>query len=325
MRSFRSSRPWWIACAALLWLPPPSALAAPSEATPLFSTSEIRTMEIPSDRAVRTARIGRVASNVLDNDRLRLDLPDGRRYVAERAPGQHDSRVWTGTIDGLERAAVWLTFEHAGIVGLVHVGRESYEITPFWTGEALLYGAGSEGRPPYADLADRVHFSEQRGTVQRRWATLDRGSRGVIAWYTPAARTHWADFGGIEARIVTAVSSLNGQAGAPWMLDEIREVAYTESGDARDALRWLQQYLSGSTASATAADVASLRAVLLITEDNNLCGVTAQPQALRTRRVDLHVIYSNCLSDPALASQLNGSANAERQAFAEKSSDHAVR
>jgi hypothetical protein len=147
----------------------------------------------------------------------------------------------------------------------------------------------------------------------------------VIAWDPPAARTHWADFGGIEARIVTAVSSLNGQAGAPWMLDEIREVAYTESGDARDALRWLQQYLSGSTASATAADVASLRAVLLITEDNNLCGVTAQPQALRTRRVDLHVIYSNCLSDPALASQLNGSANAERQAFAEKSSDHAVR
>ena len=59
------------------------ALAAPSDATPLFSTSEIRTMEIPSDRAVRTARIGRVESDVLSNDRLRLDLPDGRRYVAE--------------------------------------------------------------------------------------------------------------------------------------------------------------------------------------------------------------------------------------------------
>jgi hypothetical protein len=314
VRSFCSCRPWWIACTALWSLAP--LIAGAADIRPLFSTSEIRTLEIPSDRAVRTARIGRVDSDVLGNDRLRLDLPDGRRCIAQRTQGSHDQGVWTGTIDGVDRAAVWLTFEHAGIVGLVQVGRETYEITPFWTGEVLLYGAGAEGRPPYAELTDRVHRTEPRADAQRRWGTVERKAQGVIAWYTPAARSHWADFGGIEARIVTAVSAIGDRTGMPWMLGEVREVDYAESGDARDALRWLQAYLSAASAPAL-PDPGSVRAVLLITEDSNLCGVRAGPPSLRTRRVGLHVIYSNCLSDPALAAQLDGSPRSERQAFAD--------
>ena len=46
--------------------------------------------------------------------------------------------------------------------------------------------------------------------------------------------------------------------------------------------------------------------MLLITEDNNLCGVVAPAAAAPTSRMDLHAIYSTCLTDPALAAQLKG-------------------
>jgi hypothetical protein len=91
------------------------------------------------------------------------------------------------------------------------------------------------------------------------------------------------------------------------------------NGDARAAMRWLQQYLAGAGAEASApSGTADAGAVLLITEDNNLCGVAARPGAGQARSAELHAIYSSCLTDPSLAAQLNGhNSRAGRDALAE--------
>jgi len=121
----------------------------------------------------------------------------------------------------------------------------------------------------------------------------------------------WSDYGGIESRIAAALAALNAQATSDprWELDGLREVDYVESGDARAAIRWLQHYLGGTGASAPRGE-ADASAVLLVTEDNNLCGVVAPadaaPTSRMTSRMELHAIYSSCLTDPALAAQLKG-------------------
>jgi hypothetical protein len=219
-----------------------------------------------------------------------------------------------------------LTRERDGIVGVVHAGHETFEIVPFWTGETLLYGVGAESRPPYANLATRVAPVETITQPARRSSTADglaKTPRRVIALYTSASRARWADYGGIESRIEAALAALNAasRSGPPWVIDHLREVDYVENGDARAAMRWLQRYLAvGERPSALDRDAAlDTSAVVLVTEDNNLCGVSARPDSLQTRGVELQTVYSNCLTDPALAAQL-GSGRGGEYGLAEDSS-----
>jgi hypothetical protein len=315
MRSCPPSRLAWIACAAATLSA--ATLAADEESiAPLFTTSEIRTVEVPNNGSSSRARIGRIDLRVLLVDRLRLDLPDGRRLIARRTGGEARDAVhpvWSGVVDGVEGSAVSLTGERdGGVVGVVHTGHETFEIVPFWTGEVLLYGVGAECRPPYTNLASRVGHVETQTQPARRWATADgvaTSTRRIIALYTPASRARWADYGGIESRIEAGLAALNTRSpnGPRLVLDHLREVDYVENGDARAAMRWLQRYLAADESSAPLRrDELGMSAVLLITEDNNLCGVSARPDSLRTRDVELQTIYSNCLTDPTLATQLGG-------------------
>jgi hypothetical protein len=317
MRSHSPGRAWCIACAAALALAP-SVLAGRADVEPLFTASDVRTIENPTDRAMGTARLGRVAPDVLENERLRLDLPDGRRYVARRnAPGSRDG-VWAGSIDAVDGAAVWLSSFHGGLVGVLHVGAETYEIAPIWTGEVLLYGVGAEGRPPYADLTSQADAAETPEITKRNRSTPERAPRAITAWYTPAVQAYWAEYGGIEARLVTSTEALRGAGDTAWTLEGIRQVDYVESGDARDALRWLHDSVATGDALLAAAVNAPLpRVVVLITADNNLCGVRMRPRWLRARGIELHVINANCLTDPSLAAQLDGAGGAGREALAD--------
>jgi hypothetical protein len=317
MRSHSPGRAWCIACAAALALMP-SVLAGRAEVEPLFTASDVRTIEKPADRATGTARLGRVAQDVLENERLRLDLPDGRRYVARRAAPRSRDDVWAGSIDAVDGAAVWLSSFPGGLVGVLHVGAETYEIAPIWTGEVLLYGVGAEGRPPYADLTSQVDGSDTPGGTKMSWPTPDRASRAIIAWYTPAVQSYWAEYGGIEARLVTSTEALRGADGTTWVLEGIRQVDYVESGDARDALRWLHDSVAtGDTLAPVGMAPSTSRVLVLITADNNLCGVRMRPRSLRARGVELHVINASCLTDPSLAAQLGGVGGAGRQVFAD--------
>ena len=72
-------------------------------------------------------------------------------------------------------------------------------------------------------------------------------------------------------------------------------------------MRWLQRFLGADgSQSPPSRDVPDTGAVVLVTEDNNLCGVSARPDSLHARGVELQTVYSNCLTDPALAAQLGG-------------------
>jgi hypothetical protein len=321
--SCRPGRLWWIACAIATAVPAWAADDAPS----LFASSEVRTVEVPSNGTPGPARLGRIDVGVLLMNRIRLDLPDGRSFVARRAAtAASDSvhTVWSGSIDGVAGSAVSLTRQRDTVVGVVYVGRETYEIVPFWTGEVLLYGVGSECRPPYADLTASRGPDGTGARLAKRGSAAERhdaATRRVVAYYTPASRVRWSDYGGIEARIEAALAALNAQAANEprWQLDRLREVDYAESGDARAAMRWLQNYLAGAGAEVSApSGTADASAVLLITEDNNLCGVAARADAGQARSAELHAIYSSCLTDPSLAAQLNGhNSRAGRDALAE--------
>jgi hypothetical protein len=324
MRSCPPSRLAWVACAAIVSAP---ALAA-EEAVPLFTTSEIRTVEVPNNGSSSRARIGRIDVGVLLVDRVRLDLPDGRRWTARRTGGdlgETSHPAWSGVVDGIEGSAVSLTRERDGVVGVVQAGHETFEIVPFWTGEVLLYGVGAECRPPYANLvshADRVETATQSAHDRSSAGSRASSTRRIIAFYTPAARARWADYGGIESRIEAALAALNAgsSTGERWVLGLLREVEYVENGDSRAAMRWLQSYLAADEGpAARGRDELDASAVVLVTEDNNLCGVSARPDSLRTRGVDLQTIYSSCLTDPALAMQLGGGRNGA-YGFAEDSS-----
>jgi hypothetical protein len=296
----------------------PTLAADEAPAVPLYSTSESRTLEVPNNGSSSRARIGRIDVGVLLVDRLRLDLPDGRRWTARRTDSGVASTghpVWSGVVDGVPGSAVSLTRERNGVVGVVHAGQETFEIVPFWTGETLLYGVGAECRPPYANLASRVNHVGTTAQPARHWSTATgpaTQTRRIVAFYTPASRARWADYGGIESRIEAALAALN--AGSPaqpaWELAELREVEYVENGDARAALRWLQNYLAADgSAAPLRRDELDTSAVVLVTEDNNLCGVSARLDSLHTRGTGVQTIFSNCLTDPALASQLDGSRN----------------
>jgi len=307
--SCRPGRLWWIACAVATSVP---AWAA-DDARPLFASSEVRTVEVPSNGTAGAVRLGRIDVGVLLMDRIGLDLPDGRHFVARRtAKEARDAQhpVWSGSVEGVADSAVSLTRQRDAVVGVVYVGRETYEVVPYWTGEVLLYGVGSECRPPYANLTAHGGYAQPRDQPAHRSSTVDRlgaATRRVVAYYTPASRMRWSDYGGIESRIAAALAALNAQStnDARWELDGLREVDYVENGDARAAIRWLQHYLAGTGASAPRGE-AGASAVLLITEDNNLCGVVAPADAGSKSRMELHAIYSSCLTDPALVAQLQG-------------------
>jgi hypothetical protein len=323
--SCRVGRLWWIACAVATSLP----AWAVDDAPPLFASSEVRTVEVPGSATTGPARLGRIDARVLRMDRIRLDLPDGRHLVARRTATDvrdPEQRLWSGTVDGVAGSAVSLTHQRDGIVGVLYVGTETYEIVPFWTGEVLLYGVGSECRPPYSNLAAGGGYAQTSGQPKpmSRVSQADRlagATRRVVAFYTPASRVRWSGYGGIEARIEAALAALNAQStnDPRWELEGLREVEYSENGDARAAVRWLRHYLEGTGASVPSGE-ADAGTVLLITEDSNLCGVAAPADPAQTRVTQLHAVYSICLTDPSLAAQLNGrNGRAMRDTVAEDS------
>ena len=70
--SCRPGRLWWIAWAIATAVPAWAADDAPS----LFASSEVRTVEVPSNGTAGAARLGRIDVGVLLMDRIGLDLPE---------------------------------------------------------------------------------------------------------------------------------------------------------------------------------------------------------------------------------------------------------
>jgi len=270
-------------------------IAAAADETPLFATSEIRSVETPAHGAPGPVRLGRLDPQALSSIAIRIVLPDGRQLIAHRdtvvnPDGEHPT--WSGSIEGLPRSAVAITSQRGLYSGQIQTGRETFELAPVWTGEYMLYAVDASCTPPFV----RTRISE---TSQHR----------LVVLYTPAARVRWADSGGIEARIAAAVAVLNrlSKPTQPWVIAEMQEVAYSETGDLRSALRWLEKSSEAEQA-ASPTRSAGAGAVALITEDNNQCGVTSSFRGAAPYTVRLHAIYSSCLSSAELGLQFENRA-----------------
>jgi hypothetical protein len=226
---------------------------------------------------------------------IRIAPPDGRELIAHRdtvvnPDGQHPT--WSGSIDGLPRSAVAITSQRGLYSGQIQTGLETFELAPFWTGEYMLYAVDASCTPPFV-----------------RARTTETSQHRLVVLYTPATRVRWADGGGIEARIAAAIAVLNrlSKPAQPWVIDDIQEVAYAETGDLRSALHWLER--SGEAERAGSPDHdAGASVVALITEDNNQCGVTSTLRGTAPYTVRLHAIYSSCLSNADLALQFENRA-----------------
>jgi hypothetical protein len=270
-------------------------VAVAGDETALFASSETRSVETPAHGAPGPVRLGRLDQHALSAAAIRIVLPDGRELIAHRdtvanPDGQHPT--WSGSIDGLPRSAVAITSQRGLYSGQIQTGRETFELAPFWTGEYMLYAVDASCTPPFV-----------------RARTTETSQHRLVVLYTPATRVRWADSGGIEARIAAAIAVLNrlSRPAQPWVIDDVQEVAYAETGDLRSALHWLER--SGEAERAGSPDRnAGASVVALITEDNNQCGVTSTLRGTASYTVRLHAIYSSCLSNADLALQFENSA-----------------
>jgi peptidyl-Asp metalloendopeptidase len=241
---------------------------------------------LPPRAMAEAASEGRLNPQALAAGQLRLLLPDGREWVAERRKevrGLRGERTWVGEFKGIPGSLMTLTSYRGFVNGFVHHGGETWEIESSGPGRSNLYRVDEsrfapegpiQGINAAGDATLGASTTSSTVTPSGDWVTQD-----LLVVYTPAAANANGGPAGLETKIHSAVAAANAAYGNSVVnvrlnVVGLSQLAYTETGDMGLTLGHLRTPGDGFMDDVHALrDSVGADLVALISNDTNYCGI----------------------------------------------------
>ncbi len=255
--------------------------------------------------------------DLLEEKNIVLNLFDDTEFDVERvhvSEGAQGEFTWSGKIVGPISGTVNITVYGDAVAGTIQTDGQLFEINPASGGRVTIEEIDLDSLPSHVNpiLPDIELLNDELSLFV---ADVENDTGDIIdlmVMYTKASRERYESAGGIVARIMNAVASLNNanirsNIHSQYRLVHIGEVDYTETGDMYRSLYELTIRNDGIMENVhILRDTYGADIVSLITEDSNYCGIAWLMQGVSNAFsiYAFNVTKSSCLSSHTLSHEI---------------------